>query len=157
MPRSARRFAVAVALALVPAAVFAAEPADLPGAAWRTLVQQLSADRPRVVEPIWGPGSVEFTHDSRQLRVTLAADVVVGVAGAVDVALVAAGGTVREVTFGGQPGDWLIGGGMVLVRLEATASRRGRVTIVSEWPLDPDSAQAAVVPLPPWPRATWRC
>ncbi len=130
----------------------AAEPAEaLPTALWQ-LLKQAFGEPVRTVEPVWQPGSVSLSHSDRTLSVSWSGNLQVGAAGAVEVPLVAAGGAVTSVTWGGKAAEWSVRGGMVVLRLSADDSRRDSVQIQAQWPLDPRTGGAVVVPLPPWPR-----
>lgn len=140
----------ASALALVALPAHAGESGDNSIPSWWTWLQA-HAEPTRLVEPIWGLGTVELAHSSGRLVVTYAANVAVGVKGEVEIALLAAGGTVREVKFAGADADWLVRGGVVIVRLRAEAARSGPIHISAEWPLDPTTGQSVAVPMPAWP------
>ncbi len=153
----AARFARGVAagaLALValsaPAPAHAGESSDNSIPSWWTWLQA-HAEPTRLVEPIWGTGSIELSHSSGRLQATYAANISVGVKGEVEIALLGAGGAVREVKYAGADADWLVRGGVVIVRLGAEAARNGAIHISAQWPLDPATGQAIAVPVPAWP------
>ncbi len=152
--RSTSLFACLLTAFAVTASPAAAEPADgVPAGLWQ-FFKQLMAESPRLVEPIWGPGKVALGHADRELHATYSGKISVGVAGTVDVPLMGAAGAVRSVRFGGSDADWMVRGGMVVLRLADGTSRSGEVTIEARWPLDKAAGQAIVVPVPDWPSAS---
>ena len=118
---------------------------------WNMLKQWMESV-PRVATGQWSDGTVELSWESDRLSATWRGALSVGTGGAVEVPVLASGGSVTEVKLGGSAADWRVSGGVVLVRLGPDAARRADIEVTAQWPLTRTASQAAVVPLPDWAR-----
>lgn len=116
------------------------------------LLKQWMESVPRVATGHWSDGKVELSWESDRLTATWRGALTVGTAGAVEVPVLASGGSVTDVKLAGSAADWRVSGGMVLVRLGPDAARRGDIEVTAQWPLTRIASQAVVVPLPDWSR-----